>query len=139
MGFKLELVPRQPHPRVVGRDTPNAHYAKIRFNGNLTTPCQTPSVMEGQTVLPGDWVALAQSCRLGPGLYNETGNCEPGEESDVRTCMAGVLRKRETVSSKAKSGGGEKQGGRKVAWVDYSARRVRGKHIYSANARLGYT
>ena len=67
--------------------------------------------MEGQTVLPGDWIALPQSCRLGPGLYNDAGDCEPDEDSDVRACMAGVVRKRET--------------GKKMAWVDYSSRRVR--------------
>lgn len=82
--------------------------------------------MEGQTVLPGDWIALPQSCRLGPGLYNDAGDCEPDEDSDVRACMAGVVRKRETVSSKAvQSGTSGKPGGRKMAWVDYSSRRVR--------------
>ena len=76
--------------------------------------------MEGHTVLPGDWIALPQSCRLGPGLYDDTGDCEPDEDSDVRACMAGVVRKRE-----AKSGASEKPGGKKMAWVDYSSKRVR--------------
>ena len=72
--------------------------------------------MDGQTVLPGDWVALPQSCRLGPGLYDDGGGCDAREDLDVRTCMAGVLRKKE-------SGGGEKAS-RKMAWVDYSTRKV---------------
>ena len=84
--------------------------------------------VEGQTLLPGDWVAVPQSCRLGPGLYNEPAdNNEPGEDSDVRVCKAGVLRKRETsraVGGKRGEGGG---GGPtiKMAWIDYSSRRVR--------------
>ena len=82
--------------------------------------------MDGQTVVPGDWIALPQSCRLGPGLYNEAQCDEQGREEDVRACMAGVLRKRDAVSSsKTKSGAGEESASKKkLAWVDYSARRV---------------
>lgn len=82
--------------------------------------------VEGQTLLPGDWVAVPQSCRLGPGLYNEpSDSSEPGEDSDVRACMAGVLRKRETsraVGGKSGEGGGPTL---KMTWVDYSSKRVR--------------
>ena len=78
-----------------------------------------PINMDGQTVLPGDWVALPQSCRLGPGLYNDHGGCDAREDLDVRTCMAGVLRKKESSSS----GDGDKPR-KKLAWVDYSSRKV---------------
>ena len=87
--------------------------------------------MESQTLLPGDWVAVPQSCRLGPGLYNESANnSEPGEDSDVRACMAGVLRKRETKMA-GKSG---ETLTKKMAWIDYSSKRVRNIQKISFNA-----
>lgn len=85
--------------------------------------------MDGETVLPGDWISLPQSCRIGPGLYNEpAASDESAEEGDVRACVAGVLRKREIVQSKTKpkaalEGDGESPR-KKTAWVDYSSRRV---------------
>ena len=90
--------------------------------------------VEGQTLLPGDWVAVPQSCRLGPGIYNDPSDCgESGEDSDVRACMAGLLRKRET--SRAVGGGRSGEGGGggptlKMAWIDYSSKRVRKKLNY---------
>lgn len=97
--------------------------------------------IEGQTLLPGDWVAVPQSCRLGPGLYNEpSDSSEPGEDSDVRACMAGVLRKRETSravgggrSSSEDGGGGSTL---KMAWVDYSSKRVRELEVSSTDFEL---
>ena len=94
--------------------------------------------VEGQTLLPGDWVAVPQSCRLGPGLYNEPGDgSESGEDYDVRACMAGVLRKRETRT--VKKGSKEEGPTKKMAWIDYSSRRVRESILSSMMLLLQYT
>lgn len=131
----------EPHPQTsklaqLARKT-NDPYRKIRTQGSSTStwPVDDPlpnfvhMAVEGQTLLPGDWVAVPQSCRLGPGVYNEPpDSSEPGEDSDVRACMAGVLRKRETSRA---VGGGRRSSGEgggstlKMAWVDYSSKRVR--------------
>ena len=76
--------------------------------------------MDGQIILPGDWVALSQSSALGPGLYSVQGSSDTCEDSDVRACVAGVLRKRETKTKSETRDSTVK----KFAWVDYSSRRV---------------
>ena len=115
----------QPHPRLVLRLVSLIiFYCPTTVNDPYQLLCTCKMAVEGQTLLPGDWVAVPQSCRLGPGLYNEpTDSSEPGEDSDVRACMAGVLSKRETRTVRK---GGEGEGPmKKMAWIDYSSRRVR--------------